>query len=67
MEYKIIVDSCCDMTPEMREDSDFISVPLTISFADGTTFIDDKSLIQSELLDMMKRHEDAPQTACPSP
>lgn len=33
MEYKIIVDSCCDMTPEMREDSDFISVPLTISFA----------------------------------
>lgn len=67
MEYKILVDSCCDMTKEMREDSDFVSVPLSIHFGDELTFVDDASLIQAELLDAMKRHEDAPYTSCPSP
>ncbi|NLB62230.1 MAG: DegV family protein [Clostridiales bacterium] len=67
MEYKILADSCCDMTEAMRKDSDFVSVPLSIHFGDELTFVDDADLNQAELLDAMKRHEDAPYTSCPSP
>ena len=30
MSFKIIVDSCCDLTPAQRHSGDFIPVPLTI-------------------------------------
>ena len=33
MSFKIIVDSCCDLTPAMLRSGNFISVPLTIGWA----------------------------------
>ena len=33
MSYKIIVDSCCDLTPAQFLQGPFIRVPLTISLA----------------------------------
>ena len=66
MSFKIIVDSCCDLTPaELREDC-FIKVPLTIRVGDETV-VDDESFDQKALLQMMRDCPTAPQSACPSP
>ena len=39
MSFKIVVDSCCDLTPSMLKDPVFVKVPLTIS-SNGSTFVD---------------------------
>lgn len=66
MSFKIIVDSCCDLTPaQLREDC-FVKVPLTIRVG-GHTIVDDDTFDQGELLWRMKESETAPQSACPSP
>ena len=66
MSFKVIVDSCCDLTPSLLREDAFLSVPLTIRVGDKH-FVDDASLDRAELLWRMKECETAPQTACPSP
>lgn len=66
MGFKIIVDSCCDLTPQMKRDPVFVTVPLSITCG-ASTFIDDSSLDQADLLWSMKQSEQAPSTSCPSP
>lgn len=66
MSFKIVVDSCCDLTPQMLRDPCFIKAPLTIR-ANGSTFVDDDSFDRGDLLWAMKQSENAPSTACPSP
>ena len=66
MSFKIIVDSCCDLTVQMRQDPCFVKVPLSIH-SNGSVFVDDDSLDQADLLWSMRQSEDAPSTACPSP
>ena len=66
MSFKVIVDSCCDLTPSLLREDDFLSVPLSIRVG-GKVFVDDRDLDRAELLWRMKECESAPQTACPSP
>ena len=66
MSFKIVVDSCCDLTPAMLKDPVFVKVPLTIR-SNGSTFVDDETFDQADLLWSMRQSEDAPSTACPSP
>lgn len=66
MSFKIIVDSCCDLTTAMLKDSRFRSVPLTIRVGDDVV-VDDAAFDQAGLLWKMKQSETAPSTACPSP
>ena len=66
MSFKIVVDSCCDLTPAMLKDPAFVKVPLTIR-ANGSTFIDDETFDQADLLWAMRQSEEAASTACPSP
>ena len=66
MSFKIVVDSCCDLTPQMRRDPCFVKVPLTIH-SNGSVFVDDDTLDQADLLWAMKQSPEAPSTACPSP
>ena len=66
MSFKVIVDSCCDLTPSLLREDAFLSVPLTIRVGDKH-FVDDAGLDRAELLWRMKECETAPQTACPSP
>ena len=66
MSFKIVVDSCCDLTPSMLKDPVFVKVPLTIS-SNGSTFVDDETFDQADLIWSMRQSEDAPSTACPSP
>ena len=66
MGFKIVVDSCCDLTGQMLKDPHFVKVPLTIR-SNGSSFIDNETFDQADLLWAMKQSEDAPSTACPSP
>ncbi len=66
MSFKVIVDSCCDLTPSLLREDDFLSVPLSIRVG-SQLFVDDAGLDRAELLWRMKECETAPQTACPSP
>ncbi|MEG2420109.1 MAG: DegV family protein [Oscillospiraceae bacterium] len=60
MSFRVVTDSCCDMTRGI------IKVPLTIRVG-AHTFTDNESLDQKDLLWAMKDCPDAPKTACPSP
>ena len=66
MGFKTVVDSCCDLTGQMLKDPRFIKVPLTIR-SNGSSFIDNETFDQADLLWAMKQSEEAPSTACPSP
>ena len=66
MSFKIIVDSCCDLTPAQLREECFVKVPLTIRVG-SHTIVDNDTFDQGELLWRMKESETAPQSACPSP
>ena len=66
MGFKIVVDSCCDLIGQMLKDPHFVKVPLTIR-SNGSSFIDNETFDQADLLWAMKQSDDAPATACPSP
>lgn len=66
MTYKIIGDSCLDLTEELKKDPHFQMIPLTLSVG-GQTFIDDETFNQKEFLKVVRESPDCPKTACPSP
>lgn len=66
MSYRIVVDSCCELTPQMKKESCYTSIPLTIT-SNGSTFVDDETFDQADLIWSMKQSPDAPGTSCPSP
>ena len=66
MTYKIIGDSCLDLTKELKQDPHFRMIPLTLMIEDKT-IIDDETFNQKEFIRLVKESEDYPKTACPSP
>lgn len=66
MSFKIVVDSCCDLTAQLLKEPCFTKVPLTIQ-ANGSSFVDDETFDRTDLLWAMKQSEESPSTACPSP
>lgn len=66
MSFKIVVDSCCDLTPSLLREGSFASVPLTIRVGEAVV-VDDAGFDQANLLLLMKESAAAPQTSCPSP
>lgn len=66
MKYKIVVDSCSDLTKELKEEGHFRSVPLTLQVG-GKSFIDDDTFQQKEFIRLVKESPDCAKTACPSP
>ncbi len=66
MTYKIIGDSCLDLTGEMKQDARFETVPLTLQVG-SQTVVDDESFDQANFLTMVKECPQCPKTACPSP
>ena len=53
MKYKIIVDSCTDLTEDMKNDERIRVVPLSIEAGD-TTIVDDETFEQKKLLKLIK-------------
>lgn len=64
--YRIIGDSCTDLTQEMMQCGCYVKVPLTIDVGKDT-ISDDETFDQKGLLEKMCAWHDAPKTACPSP
>lgn len=66
MSYKIVVDSCGELTNEMKADGHFESVPLTL-YVDNDTIVDDDTFDQALFLEKVAASSNCPKSACPSP
>lgn len=66
MSYRIVGDSCLDLTKEMRKDSRFQIVPLTLQ-VDDAMIVDDEGFDQAAFLKLVRESRECPRTACPSP
>lgn len=66
MNYKIVVDSCGELTEEMKRWGCFESVPLSIEL-EGNTIIDDETFDQKEFLEKTAASPECPKSSCPSP
>lgn len=66
MSYKIIVDSCGELTDEMKASGCFETASLEID-VHGHHIIDDETFDQAEFLRLAAASPDAPKSSCPSP
>ena len=66
MGIQIIVDSCCDTTPELRNRIGMLFAPLKVQVADGPQYTDTPALDTRKLLREMKASKQAAGSACPS-
>ena len=66
MAYKIIGDSCTDITEEMKKEGLVSLVPLTLMI-ENEEFVDDETFDQQVFIKKMKASAECPKSACPSP
>lgn len=66
MSYRIIGDSCTDLTEELKKDPHIKLVPLTL-ILDDISIIDDETFAQQSFLNGVKASQHGPKSACPSP
>ncbi|MDL2218524.1 DegV family protein [Christensenellaceae bacterium OttesenSCG-928-M15] len=66
MRNQIIVDSCCDMPPEMKRKMGIISVPLTMMLGERE-FRDDETLNIDEFMTLVKQYSGKTGSASPAP
>lgn len=64
--YKIIIDSCGELSEEMQEDGHFCNVALELE-VDGVKIRDDETFNQADFLRRVKESPKGPKSACPSP
>lgn len=66
MSFHIVVDSCCDLTEEMKKDSRITVAPLVLRVGEEN-IIDDESFDQAYFLKRVSECPTCPKSACPSP
>ena len=66
MEYKIISDSGCDLSPQLKKEIFVDIVPLSITLG-TTTYTDDETLDVEKFLEEMHDSKELPRSSCPSP
>lgn len=66
MKYKIVCDSCTDLTKEDRKKAHFISVPLTL-LVDDDEIIDDDNFDQKDFLEKVRVCKTGAKSACSAP
>jgi len=64
--YKIIADSCCDLTRELREEMQVTTIPLNMTLGDKC-FVDDDTLDLPQFMEEMKACTTKIGSASPSP
>lgn len=66
MSFKIILDSCGEMTQEMKKDERFESAALTLTVGE-VDIVDDETFDQADFLKKVAACPECPKSACPSP
>ena len=66
MSYKVIVDSCGELSREMKESGHFVTASLSID-VDDYHIIDDETFNQKEFLEKVAASPNGPKSSCPSP
>lgn len=66
MSYLILCDSCTDFTDEMKQDSHFAHIPLTIHIGDYD-IVDDDTFDQQDFLKRIDAYPECAKSSCPSP
>ena len=66
MSYKIVVDSCCELPEEYKNDSRFQTIPLGLQVGDWH-IMDDENFNQAEFLHKVATTPECPKSSCPSP
>lgn len=66
MDYKIIVDSCGELTYKMKESGIYLSAPLSMQ-VDGDVIMDDETFDQADFLRRVAASPECPKSSCPSP
>lgn len=67
MNYKIIVDSCCELPEKYKNDNRFQIIPLTLQVGDDYERLDDEHFDQKEFLVKVAGCPVCPKSSCPSP
>ena len=66
MDYKIIVDSCGELTHRMKESGVFTTASLSMR-VDGDHIIDDETFDQADFIRRVAASPECPKSSCPSP
>ncbi|WP_186428628.1 DegV family protein [Clostridium sp. BSD9I1] len=66
MAVKIVADSSCDLSREMKENMNINIAPLILQLGDKN-YLDDESLDIRDYVKAMGESENSPKTSCPSP
>lgn len=66
MSYKIVVDSCCELPKQYKNDARFEIVPLGLEVGDYQ-ILDDENFNQKEFLAKVAACPTCPKSSCPSP
>ena len=66
MSYKVIVDSCGELTEEMKASGNFETASLTMEVG-GVRIMDDTSFDQADFLRRVAECPESPKSSCPSP
>lgn len=64
--YKIVIDSCGELSEELKADGHFCNVPLLLD-VDGYEITDDETFNQKDFLQRVKNCIRSPKSSCPSP
>ena len=66
MSYRVIVDSCGELTDEMKQSGMFVSAALTMQVGEYH-IIDDETFDQADFLKKVAECPESPKSSCPSP
>lgn len=66
MSYKVIIDSCGELTDDMKKSGNFETASLQIDVA-GCHIIDDETFDQADFLRRIRESNECPKSSCPSP
>lgn len=66
MSYRVVVDSCGELTNEMKQSGHFVTASLAIEI-DGYHIVDDETFDQQDFLRRVAESPNCPKSSCPSP
>lgn len=66
MSYRVVIDSCGELTEEMKKSGNFVTASLTLQ-VDEFTIVDDETFDQADFLAKVAASPNCPKSSCPSP